>query len=111
MNAIVTKDILFLREGTTYVKIRASEIIFIQADGNYAYLQTSSKRYTVKKSLSVITEELANPNFVRAARGLLVNFEWVDRISFADGCLNAGDHTLRIGKAYHASLKSRMPRL
>ena len=113
MNSIPTTffDHLFLREGTTYTKIPLTEIHYIQADGNYAYIQTSDKRFAVKRSLATISEELDSSDFVRASRGLLVNFSQVNRISFADGVIELNEHQLKMGKAYHADIKSRMPRL
>lgn len=104
-------DHLFLREGTTYVRIPLSEIEYIQADGNYAYLQTQEKRFAVKRSLAAITEELETPEFVRASRGILVNFSRVNKVSFANGTIDVGGHEVKMGKAYHAEIKSRMSRL
>jgi DNA-binding LytR/AlgR family response regulator len=88
-----------------------TEIDYIQADGNYAYIQTRDKRFAIKRSLATIAEELESGNFVRASRGLLVNFARVTRISFADGIIELDDQQLKMGKAYHADIKSRMPRL
>lgn len=102
---------LFLREGTTYTKIPLADIFYIQADGNYAYIQTDSKRFAVKRSLAAIDEELSGPEFVRASRGMLVNFNRVNSISFAEGTLNLGEYVVKMGKAYHSEIKSRMPRL
>lgn len=104
-------DYLFLREGTTYTKIDLSEIFFIQADGNYAYIQTADKKFAVKRSLAAIAEELNTPYFVRASRGVLVNFEKVSTVSFAEGTVKLGVYSVKLGKAYHAEVKSRMPRL
>lgn len=104
-------DYLFLREGTTYIKIPLVDIHYIQADGNYAYIQTKDKRFAVKRSLATIAEELEPGDFVRASRRLLVNFGRVTRISFAEGLIELDDHQLKMGKAYHADIKSRMPRL
>ncbi|MGB3798884.1 MAG: LytTR family DNA-binding domain-containing protein [Lewinella sp.] len=104
-------DHLFLREGTTYVKIPLQDIHYIQADGNYAYIQTRDKRFAIKRSLATIADELNSDQFVRASRGLLVNFGRVESVSFADGVLHLADQQLKMGKAYHAEIKSRMPRL
>ena len=104
-------DYLFLREGTTYTKIPLADIYYIEADGNYAYVQTENKRYAVKRSLATIGEELSGPLFIRASRGMLINFEKVNSISFAKGELDLGNFTVKMGKAYHAEIKSRMPRL
>ncbi len=104
-------DHLFLREGTNYLKIPLSDIHYIQADGNYAYIQTRDKRFAIKRSLAAIAEELETGTFVRASRGLLVNFDQVNRVSFADGVIELNEHQLKMGKAYHSEIKARMPRL
>lgn len=104
-------DYLFLREGTTYVRIPLSRIEYIQADGNYAYIQTDDKRFAVKRSLASISEELKAPDFLRASRGILVNFTRVNTISFANGVINVGNYEVKMGKAYHAEIKNLMPRL
>lgn len=113
MNSVPTNffDHLFLREGTTYTKIPLTDVHYIQADGNYAYIQTVDKRFAVKRSLSTIADELDPGDFVRASRGLLVNFTQVTQISFADGVIELNGQQLKMGKAYHADIKSRMPRL
>ena len=113
MNSIPTAfaDHLFLREGTTYTKIPLTDIQYIQADGNYAYIQAGDKRFAVKRSLATIAEELERGDFVRASRGLLVNFAQVTQVSFAEGQIELGGQQLKMGKAYHADIKSRMPRL
>ncbi|WP_157974280.1 LytR/AlgR family response regulator transcription factor [Lewinella sp. IMCC34183] len=102
---------LFLREGTSYLKIPLEDIQYIEADGNYAYIQTREKRFAIKRSLAAISEELEAGDFVRASRGLLVNFSQVNRVSFADGVIELNEQQLKMGKAYHADIKSRMPRL
>ncbi|NJB85186.1 DNA-binding LytR/AlgR family response regulator [Lewinella marina] len=106
-----SKDHLFLRDGTNYLKISLSEIQYIEADGNYAYIQTKEKRFAIKRSLANIAEELESGDFVRVSRGLLVNFTQVSRVSFAEGILELNDQELKLGKAYHADIKARMPRL
>jgi len=112
MNKLIElPDHLFLREGTTYVKIPLADIDYIQADGNYAYLQTNGKRFAVKRSLAAISDELQSPDFVRASRGVLVNFSRVTKVSFATGTIHLKDQELKMGKAYHADIKNKMPRL
>ncbi|THH41630.1 LytR/AlgR family response regulator transcription factor [Neolewinella litorea] len=104
-------DHLFLRDGTDYLKIPLSDIQYIEADGNYAHIQTTDKRFAIKRSLAAIAEELDGGDFVRVSRGLLVNFTQVSRISFAEGVLELNNHQLKLGKAYHSDIKARMPRL
>lgn len=102
---------LFLREGTTYIKIPVDSIQYIQADGNYAYLQTNEKRFAVKRSLAGISEELESSQFTRVSRGIVVNFNHVQKLSFAEGLVYVNDEAIKMGKAYHQDVKDRMRRL
>lgn len=111
LSTTTSKDHLFLREGTTYIKIPLEEIDYIEADGNYAYLQAQGRRFAVKKSLATIATELCSSDFLRVSRGVLLNFSRVDKVSFATGTIHLGQHVIKMGKAYHADVKSSMPRL
>ena len=104
-------DFLFLRDGTTYIRIPHSEVAYIEADGNYAYLQTSQKRFSIKKSLASIEGELTAPQFVRCSRGIIVNFDRVQTINFSDGVITLGGKELKLGKAYFSAIRERMPRI
>ena len=104
-------DHIFLREGTTYTRIPLTDILFIEADGNYAHLQTVNQRYAVKRSLASIEDSLDQTKFIRVSRGLILNFNRVDSISFADGSISMGERQLKMGKAYFTDVRSMMPRL
>ncbi|NJC25301.1 LytR/AlgR family response regulator transcription factor [Neolewinella antarctica] len=104
-------DHLFLREGTTYRKVPLDEILFIEADGNYAHVQTTDKRYAVKRSLATIAEKLTNPAFLRVSRGILLNFNRITSLSFADGAVKIGDRELKMGKTYYPDIRGRMASL
>ena len=106
-----TDNYLFLRDGTTYTKIQLEEIFYIEADGNYAHVQTENRRFAVKRSLASISDELDHSIFVRASRGIIVNFQLVKTISFANGAITVGDKSVKLGKAYFQDIRERMPRL
>ena len=109
--ATVPADHLFLREGTTYTKIPLSKVLYIEADGNYSHLYTVDKSYSIKRSLALIAETLPEPPFVRVARGIIVNFDKVNSLSFADATIDLGDRIIKMGKAYHTTIREVMPRL
>lgn len=104
-------DFVFLRDGTTYIRIPHSDVFYIEADGNYAYLQTAQQRFSIKKSLASIESELTAPQFVRCSRGIIVNFDRVQTINFSDGVLTLGGKELKLGKAYFQDIRKRMPRI
>ena len=105
------EDQLFLRQGTTYTKIPVETIHYIQADGNYAYVQTADQRFAVKRSLASIEEKFAAPQFARVSRGIIVNFDHVTQLSFAEGLIVVGGVDIKMGKAYYQDVKNRISRL
>ena len=64
-----TNPVLFLRIDKK--KIPVADILRFEGNGNYSYVQTTTKRYLVSKTLLVFQREL--PDFVRTHRSYLVN--------------------------------------
>jgi two-component system, LytTR family, response regulator len=55
--------------------IRADEIVYIEADGNYShiFMKTAKEKYYVSKSLKEIESLLINRNFLRTHHSFIVN--------------------------------------
>ncbi|WP_452229519.1 MULTISPECIES: LytR/AlgR family response regulator transcription factor [unclassified Lacinutrix] len=69
------------KDGYDTVSLDYNDIKYIMADGNYVNIQTISKRYTVRKSLSTILEMLPAKLFAQTHRSYVVNTSKVQRIT------------------------------
>ena len=65
-----------------------SDILYLEADGAYTYIQTDTQRHMVSKGLKELSEGLVARRFFRTHRSYLVNLDHVAQVrSLADGSL------------------------
>ena len=65
--------------------VRRSEVIFVEAHGDYARLHTATGSHLVRTSLSVLEERWAPAGFARIHRSTLVALDHVDEMRTVDG--------------------------
>lgn len=88
---------VFIRHNGKYVSVESSDILWIEAQGDYATIHTTSKRYTVKKTLTSLEEQLPATNFKRVHRSYMVNMAKVDKID--EGNLIMGEKLIPVSRA------------
>ncbi len=88
---------VFIRHNGKYVSVESSDILWIEAKGDYATIHTTSKRYTVKKTLTSLEEQLPATNFKRVHRSYMVNMAKVDKID--EGNLIMGEKLIPVSRA------------
>lgn len=69
-------DAVAVKSGRQYVVVRATDIDWIEADGNYARLHTGRTQRVIAKSLAALEQDVLDPTrFVRVHRSAIVNVE------------------------------------
>jgi ABC-2 type transport system ATP-binding protein len=93
------------------VLVNPADILYADAEGGRAYLQTSEGRLPTQFTLAELNERLARSGFFRAHRGYLVNLQHVKEVipftrnSFSLR-LDDGDNTeIPLSKSAAAELK------
>jgi len=78
--------------------INPSDVVAVQAEGNYVLLQRDSGSYLLRESISVMAEKLKPYGFIRIHRSVLVNTSFVEEIK----PYPTGEYGLRVkgGKEY-----------
>ena len=78
--------------------INPSDVVAVEAEGNYVLLQQRSGSHLLRESISTMAEKLKAYGFVRIHRSVLINSAYVQEI---EPCLT-GEYALRIrgGKQY-----------
>jgi DNA-binding LytR/AlgR family response regulator len=104
------KDEIFIRENSKLVKIKFSEILFVEAQENYVSLQSSDKRFLIHFTMKAIENELPKDNFVRVHRSYYVNIDHIDQISGNRIVMKVNKETMYIpiGKSYKEVLFNRL---
>src|SRR5688572_880787 len=67
-------EALAIKSGTEYVVVRAADIDWIEADGNYAKVYVQKRPRLLAKSLTALEHEVLDPDrFLRVHRSAIVN--------------------------------------
>jgi two-component system, LytTR family, response regulator LytT len=76
-----------------------SDILFIQAEGNYAIIYLTDSKYSIKRSLQKITPDL-DSRFIQAHKSYIVNSDFINRINPTENYINLQGVTIPIGRNY-----------
>lgn len=103
------RDRLAVKRRNEIIFVRAADVEWIQAEGNYSRLQVSGGSHLIRESLQSLDESLDRSTFVRVHRSAIVNVEHVVKlISNEDGSngivLKSGD-VVPLGPSYRSRLE------
>ena len=71
---------IFIKKGSSLVKIKLNEIIFIEALENYVTLNTKDERFTIHFTMKAIENQLPSGVFIRVHRSFIVNKSMIQAI-------------------------------
>ena len=100
----LTDKYFFVKSQGELTKVYSSQILYVKAEGNYAMVQTSHKKYAIKLSLKRLQTNFPELNFSRIHRSYLVQLEKVTRVNIKDNTIVVGDIELPIGRHYKATI-------
>jgi len=104
-NSTVDEEI-FLKKGSSLVKLKLGDIIFIEALENYVTLNTNNDKFTIHFTMKAIESQLPSSVFIRVHRSYIINKSMIQTIKENSLDLNVGG-TLRnipVGKSFRDSL-------
>lgn len=97
---------LFLKVNKKLVKTNLNDILYIESLKDYIKVITVLGDYVVHKSLSAITEELPQSNFMRIHRSYTVS---INKINALEGnTVEISDRKIPIGRNYSKQAKERI---
>jgi DNA-binding LytR/AlgR family response regulator len=80
------------------IKVRMSEILFIESIKDYVKVKTNDKEIVTQQKISYLEESLPKENFLRIHRSFIVNREKIDAYSATD--MEVGKFHIPIGRNY-----------
>lgn len=104
--ANVGDEEIFIKKGSSLVKLKVKEIIYIEALENYVTLNTSDEKFTIHFTMKAIENQLPSGVFVRVHRSFIVNKNMIQTIKENSIDLMVGDilKSLPVGKSYRDTL-------
>ena len=99
---------LFIKNGSSLVKLKMKDIAYIEALENYVSINTSTGKYIVHFTMKGITNIIPSNLFVRTQRSFIVNKNMIQSISDTHVELAIGESTVNIplGKSFRNDLLS-----
>lgn len=94
---------IFVKKQNELVALHPDEIVYVEAEDNYANVYTTGEKYVLSHTLKKVEAKLSTFGFVRIHKSYLVNFDKINMIS--EGFLFLGDYQLPIGKSFRGRLQ------
>ncbi len=101
-------DLLFVKSNSRLVKLRISDIYFIEALKDYVVINTLNARYTVHSTMKDIEGKLPESEFVRVHRSFIVRIDKIVAIEQPNLILENDKKVIPIGGSYKDDLSRRL---
>lgn len=71
---------IFIKKGSSLVKLKIKEIVFVEALENYVTLNTNNDKYTIHFTMKAIESQLPSSVFIRVHRSFIINKSMIQAI-------------------------------
>ncbi len=102
-------DHIFVRDKDRMVKVKMSDIRYIEAERNYCRIHTSNRQYLLSSPMKTVESHLDTAEFVRSHRSFVVNVAAIDGLD--EHYLYLGDQAIPMSKAYKEEVYQRLNRI
>lgn len=101
-----SKDEIFVKKGSSLVRIKFDEILWIEALENYVILNTLTEKMTIHFTMKAIEKKLPSKKFIRIHRSFIVNMSKISVIQDNGVEIKVKNEvvTIPIGKSYKDQL-------
>ncbi len=97
---------IFIKKGSTLVKLKLKDIVFVEALENYVTLNTNNDKFTIHFTMKAIENQLPSGVFIRVHRSFIINKSMIQAIKENSLDISIG-HTVKnipVGKSFKDSL-------
>ena len=89
---------IFLNSNKKHIQVVVSDILFVEADGNYSKIVTRTETISIREKISTVIDLLANTNFVQVHKSFIVAKSHINSVE--GNRIHIGKHSIPIGKMY-----------
>ena len=97
---------IFIKKGSSLVKLKLKDIVFVEALENYVTLNTNTDKFTIHFTMKAIENQLPSAVFIRVHRSFIINKSMIQAIKENSLDISVG-HTVKnipVGKSFKDSL-------
>lgn len=102
------KDFIFVKSNSKLVKLKNSDIYYIEALKDYVVIHTVDSRYTIHSTMKDIDSKMGDEDFVRVHRSYIVRLDKIATIEYPNLTLENIDKIIPIGGSYRDDLNNKI---
>jgi DNA-binding LytR/AlgR family response regulator len=101
---------IFIKKGSTLVKLKIKDIVYVEALENYVTINTKNEKFTIHFTMKAIEYQLPSDMFIRVHRSFIVNISLIKTIkeNSLDLIIANGLREVPIGNSYRDPLMNRI---
>ena len=101
---------IFIKKGSSLVKLKFKDIIYIEALENYVTLNTKNEKFTIHFTMKALEYQLPSEIFIRVHRSFIVNISLIKTIKDNSLDLIIGNdlRNIPVGNSFRDSLLNRI---
>ena len=103
-----SKDFIFVKSKSRLVKIKTSDIYFVEALKDYVVINTLDSRYTIHSTMKDIVTKLEQDNFIRVHRSFIVRLDKIASIEYPNLHLENDKKVIPIGGSFKDDLIKKL---
>lgn len=103
-----TKDFIFVKSNSRLVKLKTSDIYFVEALKDYVVINALNQRYTIHSTMKDIARKLPQDDFIRVHRSFIVRLDKIAAIEQPNLILENDKKVIPIGGSYKDDLSKRI---
>lgn len=97
---------IFIKKGSSLVKLKLREIVYVEALENYVTLNTGADKYTIHFTMKAIESQLPSGVFIRVHRSYIINKKMIQAIkeNSLDIMVGTAIKNIPVGKSFRDNL-------
>ena len=103
-----SKDFIFVKSKSRLVKIKTSDIYFVEALKDYVVINTLDSRYTIHSTMKDIINKLDDEQFIRVHRSFIVRLDKIASIEYPNLHLENDKKIVPIGGSFKDDLIKKL---
>jgi len=101
-------DTFYIKDSERLIKIHLRDIVLVEVDEKYCFINTAQKRYVVNMRLKDFLVKLPSEDFIQVHQYYVVRKSAIAEINIGDQTLRVREKTIPIGKNYKEQLLSTL---
>lgn len=106
-----SRGMIFVKSNLKLVKVKTSDIYFVEALKDYVVLNTEKEKYTIHSTMKDIEKKLPSNEFIRVHRSFIVRIDKIVAIDHANIIIENNKKEIPVGGSYKEELTTRLKML